>query len=429
MNAELKTYIQESCPTGITLRPNEKSLYVKQSKMMMVDGVRKAKDQSQVIQLGISNQMSMSEAKDEFEKALVLAIASKRKMKENFARRGWISGQENTALGTGTLLNTWNLMFPTQYKVGIVSEKQSENAIQHFNDVVEYFSSDFKLSDFTEEGIDDFKVWVGTKIAERPKNMRGTVSNNSINKRLTIVRAIMKFALKKRLLTNDQLINPDPRIKNMGIVDLKRGDTQKKPAFTMTEQEDFLRMVAKCGDQKWHDLWCWAFDLGQRHDGELDAFTVDDIDFGRGTITFYRPKTGVTSVEIPLTPRLLEIAKRLRQVAMTRKDRKLFPSTASSRRNNWERMISMCDFNQKFTPYCTRHTWITRLAEQESNPKTVMDMAGHTCIETTLTYYAKTQSPVLSKAIQNLHNQRMLAIKPKADVHSMVGHNSKGLIK
>ena len=113
---------------------------------------------------------------------------------------------------------------------------------------------------------------------------------------------------------------------------------------------------------------------------------------------------------------------------MTRKDRKMFPSSHSSRRNNWEKMLKLCDFNQSFTPYCTRHTWITRLAEQSHNPKVVMDLAGHKCIETTLTYYAKTHQPVLSKAIQNLHNQRMLAI-PKAKVHSMVGHNSKGLIK
>jgi len=114
---------------------------------------------------------------------------------------------------------------------------------------------------------------------------------------------------------------------------------------------------------------------------------------------------------------------------MQRPDRKMFPSRHSSKRNNWEKMLKVCGFNSSFTPYCTRHTWITRLAKQKNNLKTVMHIAGHTCIETTLWYYAKTQSPVLSKAIQNLRNQRMLAIKPKAEVHSMVGHNSKGLIK
>ena len=71
------------------------------------------------------------------------------------------------------------------------------------------------------------KTFVAKKIAERPKNMTGTVSNNSINKRLGVLRSIMKYALSKRLLANDQLINPDPRVKNMGVADLPRGQSLK----------------------------------------------------------------------------------------------------------------------------------------------------------------------------------------------------------
>ena len=50
----------------------------------------------------------------------------------------------------------------------------------------------------------------------------------------------MKYALSKRLLSNDQLINPDPRVKNMGVADLPRGVTKRKPAFTEMEQEQFF---------------------------------------------------------------------------------------------------------------------------------------------------------------------------------------------
>ena len=362
MKAELKTYIQENCPNGITLRPNGTSLYVKQSKRMMVDGAMKDQQQSKVIQLGISNQMTLTEAKDEFEKALVLAMASKRQMKENFARKGFTSNDTQT-LGTGTLLNTFNLCFEKTY--GKCTEKHQSNVRIQFADICEYFKPDFKLSDFTEDMIDDFKDWVGKKIAERPSNMKMSVSSGSINKRLGVLRNVMKYAIKKRLLSNDQLINPDNRVKNMGLVDLPRGESKKKPAFTMTEQEIFLETVEQYGDRKWHDLWCFAFDLGQRHAGELDSFTVDDINFTRGTISFFRPKTKKQSVEIPLTPRLLEIAKRLRPIAMQRTDRKMFPSSHSSRRNNWEKMLKVCGFSSSFTPYCTRHTWITRLSEQE----------------------------------------------------------------
>jgi hypothetical protein len=56
----------------------------------------------------------------------------------------------------------------------------------------------------------------------------------------------MKYALSKRLLSNDQLINPDTRIKNMGIVDLPRCQSKRKPAFTDREQEQFLQLIEKC---------------------------------------------------------------------------------------------------------------------------------------------------------------------------------------
>ena len=93
-----------------------------------------------------------------------------------------------------------------------------------------------------------------------------------------------------------------------------------------------------------------------------------------------------------------------------------------------------------FTPYTTRHTFITRLAEAEVSPKVVMEMAGHTCIETTMTYYTKSSTLLLNKAILALQNNRETGkIKPVKAIHdnndstdnsSMIGHNSrKALIK
>ena len=83
---------------------------------------------------------------------------------------------------------------------GANSEKQQESNKAFFEDLKEFFGYDKRLSDFTEEDIDGFKSWVAKKIAVREKNMRGTVSNNSINKRLGVLRSIFKYALSKRLL-------------------------------------------------------------------------------------------------------------------------------------------------------------------------------------------------------------------------------------
>ena len=176
-------------------------------------------------------------------------------------------------------------------------------------------------------------------------------------------------------------------------------------------------------------MFAWAFDTGMRHDGELDNFSIDNIDFGRKTITFWRSKTKGWSVEMPLTPRCIEIAKRNLKDAQSRPGRKVFPSSASARRSAWDKYVRMCNFNNHFTPYTTRHTFITRLAEKDVNPKVTMELAGHSVIETTLTYYTKSTSLVLQKAISALTNNRDDDSNDvKAD--TMIGHNSrKALIK
>ena len=419
--APVKTYIQQKCPQGITLFKNDKSLYVKQAKM--VNG--KNTTLTKVVPMGLVQSMSDAEMKEAFETALTEATNVKQQMKQKLKNPNFTSFHTPQALGVGTLGSVWDMGFLKMF--GGNSEKQQESNKAFFEDLKEFFGYDKRLSDFTEEELDEFKSWVARKIAERDKNMRGTVSNNSINKRLGVLRSIFKYALKKRLLENHQLINPDKRVKNMGIEDLPRNQSLRKPAFTIAEQEQFLMLIKKCGDQEWYDTWAWAFDTGMRHDGELDSFVIDNIDWGRKTITFWRPKTKKWSVEMPLTQRCQEIYKRRLPIAQARKDRKVFPSSASSRRHHWDKYISMCNFNKKFTPYTTRHTYCTRLAEAGTSPAVVMELAGHSVIETTMTYYTKASSKLLQEAINGLQNTRV-EFKDEAD-DSMIGHNSRKALK
>ena len=424
LKSEVKTYIQKNCPQGITLHRNDKSLYVKQSKM--VNG--KPTTLTKVINMGISRSMTDAEMKTAFEDTLRNALSVKRQFSEQINNPNFTSFHKPQAVGTGTLGSVFDMMFQSQW--GLASEKQKYLVKHFFNDLKEYFGYDKSLAYWTEEMIDEFKEWSAKKIAEREKNMTGTVSNNSINKRLGVLRSIKKYALKKRLLTNDQLINPDPRVKNMGIVDLPRGETKRKPAFAEHEQEQFLAIIQKCGDEFWYDHWAWAFDSGMRHEGELDNFTIDNIDFGRKSVTFWRSKTKGYSVEMPLTPRMLEIAKRRIKDAKARPDRKVFATSATQRRSNWDKYIRMCNFNQKFTPYTTRHTFITRLAEKNVNPKVTMELAGHSVIETTLTYYTKSSSIVLQNAMLALCNGRDDDSKDTINEdNSMIGHNSRRALK
>jgi integrase len=421
LKPEVITYIQQQTPQGITLTKNKKGLYVKMGKM--INGQEKTL--TKTINMGLEQGMSVAECKEAFETTLNTALTVKRQFKAQLDNPNFTSFHKPQAVGVGTMGSVFSMMYVKEW--GLCTDKQQDQVKSFYADLKEYFGDDKRLSTFTEEDIDAFKVFVAKKIAERPKNMTGTVSNNSINKRLGVLRSIMKYALSKRLLSNDQLINPDARVKNMGIVDLPRGQSKRKPAFTDAEQETLLQVILKCGDQEWHDLWAWAFDSGMRHDGELDSFTIDNVDFGRKTITFWRPKTKTWSLEVPLTERQLEILARRRKIASNRKDRKVFPSTPGSRTSNWKKYIAMCNFNNHFTPYTTRHTYITRLAESNQSPKVVMELAGHSCIETTMTYYTKSSSKLLNQAILALQNGRE-GFKQDDDSNnsSMMGHNSRG---
>ena len=146
-------------------------------------------------------------------------------------------------------------------------------------------------------------------------------------------------------------------------------------------------------------MFSFAFDTGLRHEGELNKIRPSDVDYGRRTIQFYRPKTGQMSVDIPLTNSAYEILNRRKQ-----NNNLFFPVSVSSIRNFWYKYINLCNFHKKFTPYSTRHTFITRLAEEDTNPKIAMELAGHKCIETTLKFYTHSSSKKLKEAISKLEN-------------------------
>lgn len=428
MKTEIKTYIQQRCPKGVRLI-RDTYLIVDASKKLMKDGVMTPVRLSKTVALNFEATDSDSKAKEKFELALQEAIRIKHQLHRGLVTTGFATTHKPKALGVGKLQEVFEDMYQNKWG-NSPDKKQAESCRQYFNDVVEYFKPDFKLNLFTIDMIEEFKAWVSIKIAERPANGMGSVSNNSINKRLGVIREVLRYAIKKRLLKPDEVPNPDPRVNNMGVVDLPRGDSKQKPAFTLEEQENYIKAVREFGNDWFADLLTVAFDFGMRQEGELFHFTVDNINYGRKTIQWFRPKIGVWSEETPITDRCLAIFKKYREVAIQRKDRVMFPYSKGKMRNAWDKYIKLCNFNIKFTPYCTRHTYITRLAENGVNPKVCQKLAGHKVIETTLRYYTKTSSKLLTDAMEKMQNQVADYEKSLKLVHnvkstpSMVGHNS-----
>ena len=86
---------------------------------------------------------------------------------------------------------------------------------------------------------------------------------------------------------------------------------------------------------------------------------------------------------------------------------------------------------EDFKPYATRHTFITRLVEAGNPANVVMDLAGHTCIETTLGFYAQSSDNSLKKAIASIGTKKSIDDISNSSVNqsSMIGHNSRNLLK
>jgi hypothetical protein len=81
LKPEIKTYIQKSCPTGITLF-RDKSLYVKVSKT--VNG--KEQSLTKVINMNLDSRMSDVQIKANFESALIDALNVKRSFVEQITQ-------------------------------------------------------------------------------------------------------------------------------------------------------------------------------------------------------------------------------------------------------------------------------------------------------------------------------------------------------
>jgi integrase len=290
-----------------------------------------------------------------------------------------------------------------------MTEANQKNVKILFQDVVEYFTADKLLKDISEEEIQQFISWLKVKCANRETNGLGTVANNTINKRLGLIRELMRLAIKNKYLTLDECI--DPSKKNLGVQDLPRGTSKQKPALTLAEQTDFINSIRKYGDDNFANMMEFAFETGMRHSTELNAFTIDNVNFSRKTICFWRNKTKSWSIEMPLTQRAYEIVSNYREVAMARPDKKVFPCNKNLIRNRWNKYRDLAGLAKNITPYITRSSFITRLVESGLDPKTTMRFAGHTCIETTLGFYINPTANHLQNAVSVLDKQRDDSIK------------------
>lgn len=188
----------------------------------------------------------------------------------------------------------------------------------------------------------------------------------------------------------------------------------------------FERINSKAG----YDVWTQFFSImaytGMRT-GEVAKLTVDDIDFGRQIFTLKDTKTNDNRL-VPIPP---NITASLREY-VKEKDHYLFPSANGGRHLGGPPIVDNVDWHYNFhtriramgikrkglTPYSLRHSFITRMLEEDVNIFKVQKIVGHRRLETTANYTHLTTKDIQT-AIRKLPLIRK-ATNPREKLKSII---------
>lgn len=149
--------------------------------------------------------------------------------------------------------------------------------------------------------------------------------------------------------------------------------------------------------------------------GEVAKLTINDIDFGRGVFILRKTKTNNSRlVPIPenIEDDLQKWLQQLKGALLFPKTTKYEPIEAVSWNRAFQERISRLGIKRtNLTPYSLRHSFITRLLEEDVNLFKVQKLVGHRQIKTTAHYTHLTIKDI-QRAIRK-HPAIMKATSPK----------------
>ena len=307
--------------------------------------------------------------------------------------------------------------------LGFYDNDYKEKGVKIYSkDMFAFFPRSIRMDDMqTHEYYDDFITFMEKRILERPANNHGTFKTSSTNRRLGVIRVCIAYAIEYGLLDAKKVLNTNPNVRNFGWKNLSVVQTKDKNVLSKDDETRVIAKINELGDEEFADEYAWLIDVGMRYETEFMKFTIKNIDYRAGTISFFREKTGNWTNNLPLSKRALEIAKRYRSVAMLRTDQRLFADLSKAKlRSLFDRFGELCEIKDH-SPYITRRTFCTRLGEKSVHPAIIMDMAGHKCIETSGKYYIESTDVAKKNAMKAVHEDDF----GFEDETSMMGHNSK----
>ena len=409
-------------PKGIQLSKTGTSFRVQTRKNVIRDGKKMTLKDFVAVKINYQPNMSNTEREKTFSAALAEAKKEKVLAITRLSQKGVGQRELKKVRAVGTLKPTYDALFKERWAE--VTTGNDENIKYYAIDIFNYFPHDIRLDDMqTPEHYKGFVEHCKKAIVERKSNHMATYSTKTINCRLGLLRDIFRFALARGLLLEEKLHNPDRRITNMGWENLPVKAKKRKMALSMEQEKMVLDKCKEMGDHDFADALVWLCDVGMRYKTEFLKFTLDNVDFKKNHVYFYRTKTNVWT-KVPLTPRARDIALRLKDRANMTEDKRMFGHFRQRQiRTYFDKYREWCGLPKEFTPYITRHTFMTKLGKQKVVPAVIAELGGVT-IETAQKYYVHSNDDMLVEAINELNKVRSNAVERK-EAAAGIGHNSK----
>lgn len=269
------------------------------------------------------------------------------------------------------------------------------------NHINPYFSDKEQI---TEEGVQKFVL----------TELRKGLSQKSIKDIIIVLKMILKFAVKQKLLAYNEIEIKFPTVGEKTDLEVLNKNDHKKIINYLQENFTFKNLgIYIC------------LSTGMRI-GEICGLLWSDIDVENGIIKVRRtvqriyvidgetrhteilidtPKTKNSIRDIPMTTELYKIIKPLKKVVnndfyvITNEAKPTEPRTY---RNYYERLIKRLGI-PKLKFHGLRHSFATRCIESKCDYKTVSVILGHSNISTTLNLYVHPNMEQKKKCIDQMY--------------------------
>jgi len=172
--------------------------------------------------------------------------------------------------------------------------------------------------------------------------------------------------------------------------ELKQVKEQSAPRFLLSDEEIEQIIEVKPLPDRLSVFWATIAFTGARP-SEIASLTKDSVDLKTGTIYITATKTKSTRT-VPISDRLKLVLNEYipsvpNQLLFYIKGKPNKPMYSDQLRADFRDRLKKLGITKKVTPYSLRHSFITRILDNEANLFAVQGIVGHKKADTTQAYY------------------------------------------